>query len=157
LGHEYTPREHYQRRCLLAHTYDETKALVSPEVAARLDPSRLYGIWWHNRTMTKITQVSAIGQNGKEYARRAECVPKPREEWVAVPVPDSGVPREWVDTAREAIRDNRVPSSAGHRFWELSGGILRFGGCGNGMMTKLKEELTAFKKGRPELLWGGER
>ncbi len=117
------------------HTYEEMKALVSPEVAVRLDPSKLYGIWWYNRTRTKITQVSAIGQNGKEYVKRAECVPKPREEWVAVPVPNSGVPREWVDAAREAIKDNRVPSSAGHRFWELSGGILRCGGCGNAMMT----------------------
>jgi hypothetical protein len=40
-----------------------------------------------------------------------------------------------VDAAREAIRDNRRPSSAGHRFWELSGGILRCGGCGYAMMT----------------------
>lgn len=67
--------------------------------------------------------------------RRFESTPKPREEWVAVPVPDSGVPREWVDAAREAIKENRRPSSAGHRFWELSGGILRCGGCGYAMMT----------------------
>jgi site-specific DNA recombinase len=118
-----------------SHTFEETQALVGPEVATHLDPSKLYGIWWYNRTRTKITQVSAMGQNGREYARRAECTPKPREEWVAVPVPDSGVPREWVDAAREAIKHNRVPSSAGHRFWELSGGILRCGGCGNAMMT----------------------
>jgi hypothetical protein len=52
-----------------------------------------------------------------------------------VPVPDPGVPREWVDAAREAIRENRRPSSAGRRFWELSGGILRCGGCGCAMMT----------------------
>jgi site-specific DNA recombinase len=75
------------------HTYKETKALVAPELAARLDPSKLYGIWWYNRTRTKITQVSAIGEDGKEYVRRAECAPKPREEWIAVPAPDSGVPR----------------------------------------------------------------
>ena len=30
-----------------------------------------------------------------------------------MPVPDSGVPREWVDEAREAIRENRCPSSTG--------------------------------------------
>jgi hypothetical protein len=52
-----------------------------------------------------------------------------------VPVPDPGIPREWVDAARNAIKDNRRPSSAGHRFWELSGGILRCGGCGSAMMT----------------------
>jgi site-specific DNA recombinase len=47
-----------------------------------------------------------------------------------VPVPDSGVPREWVDAAREAIKDNRKCFNAGRRFWELSGGILRCGECG---------------------------
>jgi hypothetical protein len=38
-----------------------------------------------------------------------------------VPVPNSGVSREWVDAAREAIKNNRRPSSAGYRFSELSG------------------------------------
>jgi hypothetical protein len=52
-----------------------------------------------------------------------------------VPVPDPGVPREWVDAAREAIKENRRPSSAVRRFWELSSGILRCGGCGYSVMT----------------------
>ena len=52
-----------------------------------------------------------------------------------MPVPDAGIPRKWVDAAREAIKDNHLPSSAGYRFWELSGGILRCGGCGYSMMT----------------------
>ena len=45
-------------------------------------------------------------------------------------MPDAGVPREWVDAAREAIKDNRRTSNAGRRFWELSGGMLRCGECG---------------------------
>jgi site-specific DNA recombinase len=57
------------------------------------------------------------------------------EEWVPIPVPDSGIPREWVDQARTAIEHNRRPSSAGLRFWELSGGILRCGSCGRAMQT----------------------
>ncbi len=118
-----------------SHTYEEVKALVTPEVAARLDPSKSYGIWWYNRTKSKTTQVSVAGSNGKEYKRRTKCTPRPRAEWVAAPVPDSGVPREWVDAARGAIKDNRVPSSASQRFWELSGGILRCGGCGCAMTT----------------------
>jgi hypothetical protein len=55
---------------------------------------------------------------------------RPREEWIAIPVPNAGVPREWVDNAREAIEINRRPSSAGDRFWELSGGVFFCGGCG---------------------------
>jgi hypothetical protein len=39
-----------------------------------------------------------------------------------VPVPESGIPREWVDAAREAIKDNQRQSANGDRFWELSGG-----------------------------------
>jgi site-specific DNA recombinase len=117
------------------HTYEEITALVASEVAARLDRLKLYGVWWCNRGRSKTEQVSAIGRNGKEYVRRFESTPKPREEWVAVPVPDPGVPREWVHAAREAIKENRRPSPAGHRFWELSGGILRCGGCGYAMMT----------------------
>jgi len=58
---------------------------------------------------------------------------KPREEWVAVPVPDPGFPREWVDAAREAIKDNRRPPSSNRRFWELSGSLLYSGCCGHVM------------------------
>jgi SMC interacting uncharacterized protein involved in chromosome segregation len=35
-----------------------------------------------------------------------------------------------------AIKDNRRHSSAGRRFWELSGGIIRCGVCRNGMQTR---------------------
>jgi hypothetical protein len=44
-----------------------------------------------------------------------------------VPVPESGIPREWVDAAREAIKDNRRQSANGE---ELSGGVLYCGECG---------------------------
>src|SRR3712207_3360892 len=41
----------FYRRCVLddvyqPHTFEEVAAVVSPEVAARLDPERLYGLWW---------------------------------------------------------------------------------------------------------------
>jgi hypothetical protein len=37
------------------HTFEEVAALVSPQVAARLDPDRLYGIWWYNRREVQRT------------------------------------------------------------------------------------------------------
>jgi len=40
-----------------------------------------------------------------------------------VPVPDSGVPKEWVDAARVAIKGNARAANAGRRLWELSGGV----------------------------------
>ena len=52
---------------------------------------------------------------------------------MVTPVPNAGIPREWVEAAREAIKDNKVASSAAHRFWELSGGVFCCGCCGRRM------------------------
>ena len=104
--------------------FEELKQLISPELAKCLDPSASYGAWWFNRRRRHRTRVAENGPDGKSYRWRSATVLKPRGEWIAVPVPDSGIPREWVDAAREAIRDNRRPSSNGRRFWELSGRIL---------------------------------
>jgi site-specific DNA recombinase len=113
------------------HSFDEVKPLVSPEVAARLDPQENYGLWRWGINRHVHSQVSEIGPDGKRvYRKRHKTIARPEQEWVYVPVPDSGVPRVWVDAAREAIKDNRKTSNAGRRFWELSGGILRCGECG---------------------------
>jgi site-specific DNA recombinase len=58
-----------------------------------------------------------------------------RYSGVVVPIPSSGIPRETVEAARSAISGNRKASSAGRRFWTLSGGILRCGVCGSRMET----------------------
>lgn len=60
-----------------------------------------------------------------------------------MPVPDAGVPREWVDAARVAVKDNRRSSNAGRRSWELSSGIVRCGACGHAMVS----HTVAGKKG----------
>ncbi len=117
------------------HAFEEIKDLVSPEVAARLNPKKRYGVWWFNVRRTTSRQVAQVGSDGRHYRRRSTTTIKPKEKWVAVPVPDAGIPCEWVDAAREAIKDNRAPSSAGHRFWELSGGVFRCGGCGRAMVS----------------------
>jgi len=113
------------------HTFEEIEPLVSPEVAARLDPEQSYGLWKWGINRHVRSQVSEIGPDGKRvYKKRHKRITRPEEEWLYVPVPDSDVPREWVDAAREAIKENRKSSNAGRRFWELSGGILRCGECG---------------------------
>ena len=118
------------------HTYEEVEELVSSDVAARLEPEQLYGIWWYNRLRVRTRQVSEPSENGRRYRREARFTQKPKEEWVAVPVPYAGIPRETVDAARAAIEDNRRPSNAGRRFWELSGGILRCGLCEHTTATR---------------------
>ena len=113
------------------HSPEEVAELVSPEVAARLDRGRHYGIWWFNRERwrrTKVSEPSPTGE-GRVYRSRVVSVPRPREEWIAVPVPDSGIPRETVEGARHIVANNRPCSSGGDRFWELSGGVLRCSEC----------------------------
>jgi DNA invertase Pin-like site-specific DNA recombinase len=120
------------------HAFEEVAKLVTPEVAARLDPDENYGIWWFNRERwTSRRLPEAPGTEGHErlYRRSVKVTPKRKEEWIAVPVPDSGVPRALVDAAREVVLKNKPNSNRGDRLWELSGGILRCGVCGRRMRT----------------------
>ncbi|MBA3471841.1 MAG: recombinase family protein [Rubrobacter sp.] len=128
-----TIREMILNDCFRAHTHSEIQALVSPDVATRLDPEKSYGVSWYGIRRTSVRQVAEQGPNGRRYRRRQNAVERPREEWIAVPVPDSGIPHRVADAAREAIKDNPQCSSAGNRFWELSGGVLFCGECGRRM------------------------
>lgn len=139
--------ERFIRRCILddvyrAHSFEEVEPLVSAEVAAKLDPEKSYGVWWFNRNRITYTPVAEDGPDGRRYRQRAKYAPKPACQWIAVPTPESGIPREWVDAAREVIAANKRASKNGGRFWELSGGILRCASCGWKMNT------TATKDGR---------
>jgi site-specific DNA recombinase len=127
------------------HSFEEIKAVVTPEVAARLDPDRSYGLWWFNRLGHKVRQVSELSASGRRYRKTHDWYQKPKEEWIAVPAPDSGIPREVVEAARATIEGNRRPARAGRRFWELTGGITRCGECG---WTMCATHSTSTKKGR---------
>jgi site-specific DNA recombinase len=77
------------------HTYAEIAELVSPDVATLLEPEKTYGIWWFNRRRGGMRKVAEVGPNGKRtYRNRYKQVRKPRSGWVAVPIPDAGLPRE---------------------------------------------------------------
>jgi site-specific DNA recombinase len=112
------------------HTHKEMARLVSPNVAASLDREACYGVWWFNRYRVVAKHVSEEGPEGKRYRTRNKSKAKGREEWIAVPVPDVGVPYDVVDAARKAIEHNQAPSNAGLRFWQLSGRIIRCAVCG---------------------------
>ena len=58
------------------------------------------------------------------FAALGESPSPRRRRFKAATEPDPGVPREWVDAAREAIKDNRRPPSTNRRFWELSGSLF---------------------------------
>jgi site-specific DNA recombinase len=108
---------------------------MAAEVASRLDSAKCYGIWWFNRRRIKTYQEAVNGPDGEPYKKRVKITQRPGEEWIAVPVPDSGIPREWIDLARDAIKDNVKFPRNNDRPWVLSGGIARCAECGWTMTT----------------------
>lgn len=113
----------------MPHTSEEIQGVVqegllTADVAGRLNPSRPYGIWWGNKVRDSLRTVSEPAEEGgRRYRKRRKTVPRPRAEWIAVPIDltDSGLEREVVELARAAIKDNVRPSSAGGRAWEVAG------------------------------------
>ncbi len=118
------------------HSFDEVRKIVSAEVAATLDPEALYGVWWSGKKAFERKLVSKNGPDGRSYKYRYKIKERPPEDRIGVPVPDSCIPREWVDTARAVLKNNRRPARAGNRSWELSGGILRCAECGRAMSAR---------------------
>jgi site-specific DNA recombinase len=127
------------------HTYQEVTRLVRPEIAARLEPKQSYGIWWFNRRRTSLTQVSEPSPdgNGRVYRKVEKVAYRNKDEWIAVPIPDAGIPLEWVEAARAMLAECRSPSRVDGRFWELSGALMRCGECERAMEAMVK---TARKK-----------
>ena len=115
------------------HEFDEVAELLTPEVAATLNPNERYGVWWYNRQRVKWAQVSEVGPEGRVYRKRGKYSIKDKSEWIAVPVPDAGIPRQVVEAARRTVLSYRATSTAAGRFWELSGSIMRCAGCGRVM------------------------
>ena len=72
---------------------------------------------WHMVVQSPAHEAHAglqLGPDGdRSYKKKGRYVERPKEEWVAVPVPDSGIPREWVDTARETMKGQQRPLLGG--------------------------------------------
>jgi site-specific DNA recombinase len=136
------------------HSFDEIQLLVSPGVVANLDPEKSYGIWWWGKERHRIRQTSERKPSGKVYKKVTRSVPLPKEEWVAVPVPDAEVPKAWVDAACDALKKNERPSFNSARFWELSGGIVRCGCCGWAMATTTVSSKGLYYRCRKRSMYG---
>jgi site-specific DNA recombinase len=126
----------HPRRSIQAPTIEEIRELVTPQVAARLDARGKYG--GYNRRRVKSSQVSEAGPDGtgRAYRRHRSNSLKDRSEWIAVPVPDAGIPLEVVEAARRTVREYKTGSKAAGRFWELSGAIARCSECGRAMVSR---------------------
>ncbi len=107
------------------HDHDDLKGLVSTgclsqQVLAGLDSDENYGVWWYGINRVKLTPMGD---------RRRKWSKNPEEEWVAVPVPDAGIPLETVKTARDALKRSYHPRKESKYFYELRG-MLRCACCG---------------------------
>jgi site-specific DNA recombinase len=109
--------------------------MLGPEAKARLKPGGMYGVQWHNRRKTTTRMESEPdGNGGRVYRRRRTTTERPREEWIAVPVPAS-MPAAVVEAARQRIEENRTQERKYlAREWEFRG-LLRCP-CGAGMRTQ---------------------
>jgi site-specific DNA recombinase len=76
------------------HTFEEISQIVSPEVAARLDPEARYGVWWSGRRAFERKLASKNGPDGRHYKYRYKVKERVLGERIGVPVPHSGIPRE---------------------------------------------------------------
>jgi hypothetical protein len=84
------------------------KDRVPPEVAARLDPRKSYGIWWYNRR--RFEPKSTPPKTPGDFKRKYKPIGKPRDEWIGIPVPDPGVSADLADAARARMGRNKAPS-----------------------------------------------
>jgi site-specific DNA recombinase len=116
------------------HSYKEIKELVSQNVAAQLNPDEGYGIvWWNRRKVSTRTVSEPNGNGGRIYKKRQVRKERPREEWIAIPVP-AFLPRELVDRARASLERNKGTERRFlARSWELKG--LLHCSCGSRMRT----------------------
>ncbi len=118
------------------HTYAEMQEIVGPDVLARLDPDGSYGVYWFGERTETRKRVSESGEGGRVYRHRYTSRVRPVADRIGVPVPDPGIPREWVDGARARLAENRRTANAGRRFWDLSACILRCSECGRAMSPR---------------------
>ena len=116
------------------HTYEEIVMSVTPEVAARLDPHKQYGICWFNRQKTSTRTISELdGNGGRRYRKSKSTKIRPKDEWIAVPVP-AYLSRALVDRARTTMENNKgAERKYLAREWELRG-LIRCS-CGSTMGT----------------------
>lgn len=128
------------------HPLAEIRELVSPQAAARLDPERSYGVLYYGRRKTTVKTVSEPdGSGGRRYRKVYKEEWRPLEECVPIPVPDSGVPRGLVESAREAIALNVRTRKTHDRLYELSGGIFVCSGCGTRMSATRNQHAAYYR------------
>ncbi len=118
------------------HRHEELKPLLDASGStASVDEGREYGVVWYPKL--KIEKLDPDPARGYARPRKEEAYP--REEQVPIPVVASGIPRELIDAARDAIRGNVRFRNTGDRVYELAS-IVRCADCGYRLATNRKLE-----------------
>jgi hypothetical protein len=68
---------------------EELRPLLSAEAEHKLEPDERYGVWWYGRKRHHQEYKTELGSDGsKRYHKGRRVEDLPREQWVAIPVPD---------------------------------------------------------------------
>jgi hypothetical protein len=118
------------RLITIVETSSWSVELLGPAALSRLDEGEEYGVVWYPKR--RVQKLDPDPERG--YRRSQKVSLHPAEERIPIPAMSSGIPREVIDAAREALSTNRVSRSSGHRIYEL-GGFLRCAFCNNLMAT----------------------
>ncbi len=78
------------------------------------------GTWWYGQNRVKLTPM---GEKRRSWQKIG------KDEWVAIPVPDSGIPHEIIDAARDAVGRAYRPRKVSRFDYELRG-MVRCACCG---------------------------
>ena len=102
-------------------------------------PTPRGGVTWYPNTLARIVRnevYKGVYYYGKERAERTpgrktkvRKTPLPRDQWIAVPVADSGIPHEVIDEARRKLDAKYRPRPMAVNTFEL-GGMLTCSICG---------------------------
>lgn len=87
------------------------------------------GVWYYGRERVELTERLTKDGNRKRKHKLT-----PQDEWIAVPVPDSGIPHEIIDRARENLTKNYRPRAKAQHYYELKG-LVFCEECGLRMTT----------------------
>ena len=79
------------------------------------------GTWWYGRERVELTPMGEKRRNFKK---------NPESEWIAVAVPDSGVPLETIDAARANLESSHRPRKPSRRHYYEIGGMVYCAECG---------------------------
>ncbi len=150
LGFSWTLNDRGKRSGLVPNEDMQTARLIF-EMVARGDslhkvaqtlssvPSPRAGSRWHPNTIARIVRnevYKGVYYYGKHRSERTpgrktkvRKTALPQKDWIAVPVPDSGIPHEVIDEARRRLDARYRPRPQAQSFFEL-GGMLVCSECG---------------------------